>query len=509
MTTVQDTTVESVLRAQASTRGDRIAVRVGALSITYASIVDRAERFAQWLIDTGVEPGDRVALWLPNGIPWVTAHVGIAMAGAVSVPVSTRLVEREVAHILTHSRSKVVVTSKQFLGRDYAAEAQAFAGELPAMRVVAIDPDRGDLPENPRRGSLPGCRPEDPAVVQYTSGTTGFPKGCVLSHRAWTNNARLSAEVAEVGSDDVVLCPSPFFHLFGSLTGLTGALSVGASLITMPTFDAAACVQAIRSFRATRLVAVPTMWLDLMNSAAPSAISSVRGGVWGGAGFPRTALEQAIDRFGWNLQAIYGMTEAPTVSQVRPGDDRTLKLESVGRASPHVELKIVDPGTGAEMPAGEPGEIWARGYNLMLGYLNDPAATAARMNGEWLRSGDLGTIDAAGSLRVVGRLTDMILVGGANVYPREVEDVLAAMDGVSLAAVVGRADDRLGEVPVAWVVPSGSEELSETVILNHCKRYLASYKDPRQVSIVRQIPLTGSGKVHKALLQEWANRKES
>jgi acyl-CoA synthetase (AMP-forming)/AMP-acid ligase II len=504
---IQDSTIESVLRARAETDAARVGVRSGAISISYGEIVREAEQFARWLVHEGVEPGGRVALWLPNGVPWVNAHVGIAMAGAVCVPVSTRLVEREVAYILAHSESRVLVTATRFLSRDYAAEARTLASKRPQMTVVPIDPDSGQLPARTGHGPLPGCASDDAAMVQYTSGTTGFPKGCMLSHRAWTNNARLSAEVAGLTTDDVIFSPSPFFHLFGSLTGLMGAFAVGAPFITMPKFDAVACVRTIKSLRVTRLVAVPTMWLDIMSSAEPSDVGSIWGGLWGGAGFPRSALERAMDLYGWNLQAVYGMTEAPTLSQVRPDDSREQKLESVGRATPHIELRIVDPGTNSDVPLGEVGEIWARGYNRMLRYLDDPAATEARLHGDWLRSGDLGQVDRMGYLRVVGRLTDMIVVGGANVYAREVEDVLTGMAGVALAAVVGRDDSRLGEVPVAWVVSSGTTELDAPAVLAHCKLHLAAYKVPREVYVVPHIPLTASGKIHKAQLREWANKE--
>jgi acyl-CoA synthetase (AMP-forming)/AMP-acid ligase II len=502
---IQDSTIGSIVLARAASDSARVAVRCGANAATYGEIARDAERFARWLIHHGIEPGDRVALWLPNSIAWVSGHIGIAMAGAVCVPVNTRLVRREVAYILSHSESRIVVAPTQFLNRDYAAEARALADQRPGMIVVAIDPQTGQLPEQPGRRPLPGGAPEHPAMVQYTSGTTGFPKGCVLSHRTWTNNAQLSAKVAGISNDDLILCPSPFFHLFGSLTGLMGALATGATFITMPTYNAAVCVQAIQCLRVTRIVAVPTMWLDLMSCARPEDVGTVWGGVWGGAGFPRGALERAMDIYGWNLQAIYGMTEAPTLSQIRPDDPREQKLESVGRATPYVELRIVDPNSAADVQDGEVGEIWASGYNRMLGYLNDPVATDSRIQGHWLRSGDIGMLDAAGFLRVVGRLTDMIIVGGANVYAREVEDVLTTMTGVALAAVVGRSDPRLGEVPVAWIVPSGTVALDTSRVYDHCTQYLAGYKVPRKINIVSEIPLTASGKVHKARLREWAN----
>jgi len=509
MAVIRDSTIDAVLAERAATLGGHVAVRCGDVAVSYSDLAIRSEAFGRWLIEAGIQPGDRVALWLPNGIPWVVAHVAIAMAGGVCVPVSTRLVEREANYILTHSESKVVVVADRFLNRDYAAEACRLTEKLPDTFVLAIDLANGKLPSGAAHTRLPGSRPDDAAIIQYTSGTTGVPKGCILSHRAWTNNARLSPGVAGVSSDDVILCPSPFFHLFGSLTGLMGSLSVGASFVTVPTFDRDACIRAIRSLSVTRLVAVPTVWLDLMSATQPGDLPTVQGGVWGGAGFPRAALERAmdLDGYGWNLQAIYGMTEAPTLTQIRPDDPMEHKLDSVGRATPELEVRIVDLSTEEPMGQGGIGEIWAKGYNRMLGYLKDHAATDARFHGEWIRSGDLGTLDDQGFLRVVGRLTDMILVGGANVYTREVEDVLMELEGVLMAAVVGRDDPRLGEVPVAWIVPVADVQVDETVVVAHCKKNLAGYKVPREFYIVPKIPLTGSGKIHKALLRERANSR--
>ncbi|MGI8827657.1 MAG: class I adenylate-forming enzyme family protein [Chloroflexota bacterium] len=506
---IRDTTIDSVLRTQALKIPSKVAIQTGEIAATFGDISHRAEHFARWLISVGIQPQDRVAIWLPNGVPWVIAHIGVSLAGAVSVPVSTRLVEREVQFILQHSESKVVVAATRFLNRDYAAEARNLMLTHPEVNIVAIDPTIGDLPGGPANVTTSYSRSLEPAVVMYTSGTTGFPKGCVLSHRSWTNNARLSAEVAGVTPDDVILCPSPFFHLFGSLTGLMGALSMGCTCVTFPTFGPLKCIQAIQSFNVTRMVAVPTMWLDLMKHVGPPNLPTLRGGVWGGADFPRAALERAMDdaTYAWDLQAIYGMTEAPTLTQIRPSDGREQKVGAVGRPTPEVEVRIVDPITGQEVESGQEGEIWGRGYNRMVGYLKDPIATEARFAGEWIRSGDLGTRDSYGFLRVTGRLTDMILVGGANVYAREVEDVLLAAKGVSLAAVVGQKDERLGEVPIAWVVPSGGAALDAPTLLKHCQCNLAGFKIPREIFVVQEVPLTGSGKIHKALLKQRANLK--
>jgi fatty-acyl-CoA synthase len=341
-------------------------------------------------------------------------------------------------------------------------------------------------------------------VIIYTSGTTGVPKGCVLSHRGWTNNARLSAEVAGLTEDDVIMAPSPLFHLFGSLTGFMGALAVGARFVTLTTFDANRCASEMAATGATHLTAVPTMWLDLMGVCEPGRLPALRGGVWGGAGFPRAALERAIDpaAYGWSLQGIYGMTEAPTLTQVRPDDVPARKLDTVGRATPGVEVCIFDPARDEPVDAGQVGEVRARGYNQMLGYLGDEEASRARVMDGWVRTGDLGMLDSEGYLTVVGRITDVIITGGANVYAREVEDVVLEVQGVALAAVVAGPDERLGEVPVAWVQPEAGASLDPEAVRSHCAKNLASYKVPRRILAMESLPLTAGGKVHRARLRE-------
>jgi fatty-acyl-CoA synthase len=351
---------------------------------------------------------------------------------------------------------------------------------------------------------LPRSDPDDAAVIIYTSGTTGTPKGCMLSHRAWTNNARFSMQRAGIGEGATVFSPSPFFHLFGSLSGLMGAMSVGASFSTCDVFRADECATAIHDQGVVHLVAVPTVWLDLMATVDPGDLPSLSGGFWGGGPFPRPQLERALarDGFGWNMQAVYGMTEAPTLTQVAPEDPELAKLETVGRATAGVELRIVDPATQTVVDTLSKGEIQARGYNRMLGYLGKPEATAERFDGDWIRTGDVGYLDEHGFLRVTGRITDMIVTGGANVYAREVEDVLSGAPGVMLAVVVAADDERLGEVPVAWVQRVAGGSVDEQALAAHCRQRLAKYKVPRRFLIVDELPLTAGGKVHRAELRE-------
>jgi len=498
--TIHETTIDSVVRRAAHADPDAPALISNDRTLSYGELAQHARGFAAWLRRQGLETGETVSLWLPNGLAWAVAQVGVAQAGGTVVPVNTKLQTDEVRYIVEHSRSRVLVAPNDFLDRDYRTEANAIADDLGCLVIGAAwnDPD---LPHAPW-SATPESRPDAPAVVQYTSGTTGVPKGCMLSHRSWTNNARISAAIAGIDAGTVVFTPSPFFHLFGSLTGLMGALSHGACLATVPVVTPDSVAEQIARTEASYMVAVPTVWLDLMRTLAPQDIPSLRSGFWGGAGFPESMLERAIFDFGWNLQAIYGMTEAPTLTQVRPSDPTEYKLTTVGTPTPGVELRLLD---GASMESADgSGEIAARGYNRMLGYFEDPAATADRIEDGWIRTGDIGRLTETGHLIIEGRLTDMIITGGANVYAREVESVLMKAPGVDLAAVVAAPDDRLGEVPVAFVQLAKGSAADQASLQEFCRLHLAAYKVPRAVHLIQSMPLTGSGKIEKVALQHVA-----
>jgi len=513
---ILDDTVDSVVFAQAIARPNRIALVCGESALTYAELQAAAVAFARWMVEQGLLPGDHVGLWLPNGRAWVVAHVAVAQVGAITVPISTRLTPAEAAFIVEHARCRLLVTADEFLGRDYGMEAAemmaALEGQL-ALSLVVVNTQSQALPTSVASVALAGSVSDAPALVQYTSGTTGRPKGCVIAHRTWTNNARLSALLAGIEAEDIVFSPSPFFHLFGSMTALMGTLSVGACLVTTPTFTVESSAESLMAADATHIVAVPTVWLDLMAPGTVASLNGIRGGRWGGGSFPRKALEHALSPggLGLRLDAIYGMTEAPTMTQGRAADSPASKLDTVGKATPHVELRILDPTTGSDVPPGGVGEISMRGYCRTLGYLRDSEALSSRMTDGWLRTGDLGSLDGDGYLRVTGRITDMVVSGGANIYAREVEDAILELDDVALAAVVPMPDARLGEVPVAWVVlANGSQVPVEAAIIEHCRSRLASYKVPRAVFALPELPLTASGKIHKVRLLEMArniNRK--
>lgn len=505
---LRDTTIVSTVLDAAAQCPDRVAISCHGAELTYGQLVDHAQAFAGFLRSSGVGARDRVGLWLPNGLAWAVAHIATALAGGVTVPINTRLTAHEASYMMTHSDSRVIVAADTFLGRGYADEAREIVAQTsanPRPVVVATAWNAPGLPHAvPVRDST--AQPDDAAVVQYTSGTTGPSKGCILSHRAWTNNARLSAEIAGVAEGNPIITPSPFFHLFGSLTALMGAFSSKATLITTPTFDAEETVATIQKTGASHMVAVPTVWLDVLSTDKAHELTTLVGGVWGGGAFPNHALQSAVspDGYGWDLNAIYGMTEAPTLTQVQPDDPLLAKTETVGRATPEVELRIVDPDSNEKVPAGETGEVRARGYNQMIGYLNDPEGTANRIVGGWIRTGDLGTLDEAGFLRIVGRITDMVVTGGANVYSSEVENVIASIPDVALVAVVARSDDRLGEVPVAFVTTRPASLISEQDVIDFCRTRLAGYKVPHAITFLPQMPLTASGKIEKVTLKALA-----
>lgn len=498
---ILDTTVGSVVADHAADRPTATAFASGSEVLSYGDLYERGSRVAGWLTERGFGKGDRVALWLPNGPAWVIAQLGITMSGAAVVPVNTRLRQKEADYVFRHSQSALVFAASSFLERNYAAEATEAVGD--SAEVLAVDPAISVIGVEGNRVA-DSAQPDDIAMVIYTSGTTGDPKGCCLSHRTWTNNARFSATVAGLTPSDVVFSPSPFFHVFGSLTGLMAALSVGATFVTTQTFKVETALDALKHWQVTHLVAVPTMWLDIMHRVQPGELPALRGGVWGGGAFPHPILERALDpnEFGWNLQSIYGLTEAPTLTQVRPEDPIEAKIQTVGRATPGVDLRVVT-SDGSLVKAGESGEVQARGYVRMSGYLDDPEATAARFDGDWVRTGDIGILDRGGFLRIVGRTSDMIVSGAANVYPREVEDVLIEIEGVALAAVVGAPDARLGEIPVAWIEPRPGSVLKAQSIIGYCRANMAGYKVPQHVFFVDEMPLTGGGKVRKAVLTEW------
>lgn len=514
-------TIHSTLVARARCDPDRAFLHDGGSRWSYSSLLERAELTARRLAGLGIGDGDRVVLWLPNGIVWAELFFACARLGAVVVMAGTRLRTADLRHLLEDSGAVALVFAPSFLGIDYDGMAEAAARDragrpLPGLRhLLTVGPTA-----NPRAQRLdqlpaeaePPAPPEvgAPAVVCYTSGTTGAPKGCVHSHRALVTNARVAVGLTGLTVRDRVLCPVPFAHVFGFHMGVLQATVSGATLINAEPYGADRLLDLAEAEAATVLYMVPAMAREAVVAQArhPRDLGSVRVTLLAGAPVSarlRRAVMDPLQGLGSAFTVVYGCTEAPTLTQLEHDAPEQARMSSVGRVTPGVELLICAPGSEEGLPPGETGEILCRGYNRMLGYLDDEEATAAKLRGEWLVTGDLGWLDDDGYLHFVGRADETFLVGGFNAYPREIESQLEEMDGIVEAAVTAVPDERLGSVPMALVTVEGSA-LEEQEIVEWGRDQMASYKRPRYVRIVGSLPRTGSGKLSRAKV-EWLARR--
>ena len=479
----------------------------GGARLSYRELGSRVGAVAAALIDRGLAPGDRVAVWAPNTCEWVLAALGTLGAGGVLVPVSTRFTGAEALDVIGRSGARVLFVAEDFLGVDrlgaLRAAAASAGGGLERLGLVVRMPGAWEAFE--RRGArVPSARaderaaavrPGDVADIMFTSGTTGRSKGAMTSHDRTLGVAQAWAECTGLTARDRYLVVNPFFHTFGYKAGILACLVSGAALVPQPVFDARAAMALIEAERITVLPGAPTLYQTILDhpDRGSSDLSSLRLAVTGAADVPVALVERM--RRELNFETVltgYGLTEAVVATMCRPGDPPEVVAATSGRAAAGFEVRI-----------GGDGEILLRGPNLMLGYLDDPSATAAAIDGDgWLHTGDAGRLDAAGNLSITGRIKDMYLCGGFNVYPAEVEQVLARLDGVAESAVIGVPDPRLGEVGRAFLVPRPGSVLAEADVLAFCRGRLANYKLPRQVIFRDALPRNPSGKVLKRVLRE-------
>ena len=496
-----------VLAETAKRRPEHPAVVLGDTKVPYAALWEAARKQATVLRDRGVGPGDSVALLLPNTPHFPMAYYGALALGAVVVPVHALLTAEEIQYVLEDSGAKVLVCAAPLLGEG------AKGAELAGVDLLAVM-DGGDA-DVPRLDALAQeAEPldavvlreaEDPAVVLYTSGTTGKPKGAVLSHLNLLLNAQTSAfDTIGLQADDVLLGCLPLFHSFGQTCAMNAGFRVGATLVLMPRFDGPQALQIMVDNDVTAFLGVPTMYMGLLAAAKESdARPTLRLAASGGSALPGAVIDQVKEVFGADVLEGYGLSETSPVATFNQTVFGT-KPGTVGRPIWGVDVEIAAAETEGQidlLPTGELGEIVIRGHNVMLGYLNKPEATAESVVDGWFRSGDLGTKDEDGFVTIVDRKKDMILRGGYNVYPREVEEVLARHDGVAQVAVIGLPHETHGEEVVAVVVrespdASGDEEFGEELVA-YSKEHLAKYKYPRRVLVVGEMPLGPSGKVLK------------
>ncbi len=506
-----------MLAATEDRHGERVAVRDGATTLTYAQLGAAARTCAAALVEDGVEPGDRVAIWCVNCAEWVVTVLGLFAAGAVLVPVNTRFKAAEAADLLARSGARTLVTMTDFLGTDYVAMLETATAPLPALetvvtargpavgRAVAWDDFLGRATsaagvEVQRRSAALG--PDDPSDILFTSGTTGVPKGVVMTHGRTLIVATDWVAMSGLRAGDVYLQVNPYFHMFGLKAGILASVAAGATMLPEPVFDVARVLARVERERVTVLPGAPTVYQTILDHPERGAhdLSTLRVAVTGAADIPVELIRRVYQELPFSTVVTgYGLTEGGTACATEPGDDPEAVATTVGRPRPGFELRVVGAGE-RDVAAGEAGEVLLRGGSVMAGYLDDPTETAKVLSPDgWLHTGDLGVVDAAGRLRIVGRVKDMFIVGGFNAYPAEIENALLRHPDVVEAAVIGMPDERLGEVGMAFVVVS--RDVSGDEIIAWSRTEMANYKVPRAVEIVDELPRNATGKVLKDALR--------
>jgi fatty-acyl-CoA synthase len=502
--------------------GDALVECASGRRWTYAELDAAVDGLARGLLAAGVEIGDRVGIWSPNCAEWVLLQYAAARAGAILVNLNPAYRAHEIAYALRHSGTRLLVAATRAKGSDYVSLAAEVRGDCPALeRVVHIGTADWDalvaqgatVPLERLRAREAGLRPEDPVNIQYTSGTTGFPKGATLSHHNILGNGFQVAEVQGWTETDRVCLPVPFYHCLGMVMGNLGATSHGSCIVVpSPLFDAVATLDAVQAERCTVLYGVPTMFIAELAQleAAPDRwdLSSLRTGVMAGSPCPVEVMKRVMGDMGMTEVTIaYGMTEtSPVSTQTRRSDTLDHRVATVGRVHPHVEVKVVDPQTGATVPTGAPGELCTRGYSVMIGYWEDPERTAEAVDPDgWMHTGDLAEMASDGYVSIVGRIKDMVIRGGENVYPREVEEFLYSHPDIEDVQVIGVPDARYGEELMAWVkLRPGATELTIDQLRSFCTGRLAHYKVPRYLHLVDGFPMTVTGKIRKVEMRERA-----
>ncbi len=487
---------------------------------TYAELDRDVDALARGLVAAGIEKGDRIGVWAPNCAEWTISQIAAAKIGAILVNINPSYRTHEFSYAANHSGLRLLIAAESFKSSDYRAMVSETSAETPALeRVVFIGTRDWDdllaagegLPTDTVTDRMAGQLPEDPINIQYTSGTTGYPKGATLSHRNILNNGYFTTETIGLTAADRLCIPVPFYHCFGMVMANLGCITHGATMVIPAAgFDPATTLRAVEQERCTVLYGVPTMFIAMQNDAAFAGtdLSSLRSGIMAGSICPVEVMNRCIDDMNMaGVSIAYGMTETSPVScQTRADDDLDRRTTTIGRAHPHVEIKIVDPLTGETVPRGTPGEFCTRGYSVMLGYWDDEARTRDAIDEDgWMHTGDLAEMREDGYCVIVGRIKDMVIRGGENIYPREIEEFLHTHPDVADVQVVGVPDERYGEELCAWVVmKDGCPALTVEDVRSFCEGRLAHFKIPRYVREVQEFPMTVTGKVRKVEMRKVA-----
>jgi len=487
---------------------------------TWREFDHAVDEVARGLIGLGIGKGDRVGMWAPNCAEWTIVQFGAAKAGAVLVNVNPSYRTHEFAYAVNQSGLRLLLAATSFKTSDYRGMVEEVTGkgEVPGLeRTLYVDTDDwqtlidagAGLPADALTERQRELSPDDAINIQYTSGTTGFPKGATLSHRNILNNGFFVTELINFSEQDRLCIPVPFYHCFGMVMANLGCVTHGATMvIPAPGFDPAITLRTVQDEKCTGVYGVPTMFIAMQNHAdfATYDLSTLRTGIMAGSICPVEVMKRCISEMHMaEVSIAYGMTETSPVScQTRADDDLDRRTATIGRAAPHVEIKIVDPVTGETVPRGEPGEFCTKGYSVMLGYWNDPEKTAEAIDADgWMHTGDLAVMREDGYANIVGRIKDMVIRGGENIYPREIEEFLYTHADVEDVQVVGVPDAKYGEELCAWIrIRPGATPLDAEAVKAFATGKLAHYKIPRYVMLVDEFPMTVTGKIRKIEMRE-------
>ena len=521
-------TLSQVLRDTTEKFPERNAILdPSGVTLTYEALDEQVDRLARGMLDLGVGKGDKVGLWMPNIPEWVVAYYAIARVGAVVVPMNTRYKTHEVEYILDNSEATTLFAVGDFAGIDYISMIGEIRGNLPNLKNVVIVGEPGDqihrfddvvargtelVPDGQLAEREAQCDPLDNVFILYTSGTTGNPKGAMLSHHNIAENAKQVTEILHANEKDVFLLGVPFFHCFGCVMGIAGSITWGASMVPMQIFKPVEALELVEKHGVSVLYGVPTMFvLELEEyrkgkvDGSAYNVETLRTGIMAGAPCPVEIMKGVMEELHCNVSIAYGLTEAsPVITMTRFDDSIERRVETVGRAMEGIEVKIADDDH-QPVPTGETGELACRGYNVMMGYYKMPDKTAEAIDTEgWLHSGDLATMDAEGYVKIVGRKKDMLITGGFNVYPAEIEEYLFTHPKVQNVSVIGITDSVMGEVAAAYIIPREGATIDPQEIVDFCVGEIANFKVPRYVEIIDEFPMTQSGKIQKFKLREIA-----
>ena len=497
---------------------EALVVRHQEYRATYRELSEQVELAARALMANGVGKGDRVGIWAPNRYEWVIVQWATARVGAILVTINPAYKAEELRYALRKAGVSLLFSARGFRGADYVAMLDQVRGDCPALREIVVLDDEWQpfltesrlTDEDELRGREASLDPSDPINIQNTSGTTGFPKGATLSHRNILNNGYFTGEVLRYSEHDRVCVPVPFYHTFGMVLGNLVAMTHGACVVVPgESFDAGEVLRAVEAERCTSLYGVPTMFIAELAEPGLDTfdLATLRTGIMAGAPCPVEVMKQVRSRLHMEEITIgCGMTEtSPLSTQTSVDDPVEKRVTTVGRVHPHVEVKIVDPATGASVPRGVAGEQCTRGYSVMLGYWDDLEATSKAIDAEgWMHSGDLAVMDDDGYVSIVGRIKDMIIRGGENIYPREVEEFLYRLPEIDQVEVIGVPSERYGEEVMAWVRLREGVTVTSEELIAACRGRIATYKIPRYWKFVESFPMTVTGKTQKYRMREIA-----